>query len=128
MNEATTPTLGWTSTQGLDSAPSADRSVVTFQLSAWHSNSWHLGQLAETQLEGMWRETLGVGLHKFFKHVGQEDFQLKTRQTFGKDCNTDSASCVLDQNAILQMIIYLDFRSFFLLILFTLKEGLLSNN
>lgn len=53
---------------------------------------------------------------------------LAQNQTdFRKDCNTDPASPCLDLNVILQMIIYLDFCSFFLLVLFTLKEGLLSN-
>lgn len=94
---------------------------------SWPSNTWELGQLAETQSEEMWSKTLGVGLHKLLKRVGQENFQLKTRQTFGKDCNADPASLCLDLNAILQMFIYVDFRSFFLHILFTLK-GLLSSN
>lgn len=70
----------------------------------------------------MWSKTLGVGLHKLLKRVGQENFQLKTRQTFGKDCNADPASLCLDLNAILQMFIYVDFRSFFLHILLLWKD------
>lgn len=96
MNEAITPhpCLGWASTQLLDSAPSPERSVATFQLAAWPSDTWELGQLAQTRSEGMWSKTLGVGLHKLFKYVGQEDSSLKPDRLLGRTATQILLPCV----------------------------------
>lgn len=51
MNEAITPHSG-VGTHPTARQCSLNRSVVTFQLSAWPSNRWELGQLAGTQSQG----------------------------------------------------------------------------
>lgn len=120
------PSLGWTSTQLLDSSPSPGRSVATFQLAAWPSDSRELGQLTETQ-RGCGTK-LWVWVSMNCSNVLGKKILAQNQTDFRKDCNTDPASPCLGLNVILQMIIYLDFCSFFLLVLFTLKEGLLPNN
>lgn len=44
--------------------------LIPFQLTAWCSSSWYLGQLAKMQSEGMGSKTFSVTLHKLFKPAG----------------------------------------------------------
>lgn len=128
MNEAITP-QSW-----VDIQPNCS-TVLPHQAGLWPHFSWLHGPVTAGNL-GSWQRRsqrgcgtkLRVWVSKNCSNVLGKKILAQNQTDFRKDCSTDPASPCLDLNVILQMIIYLDFCSFFLLVLFTLKEGLLSNN